>query len=179
MRRGRLSPFLFAVGLVAVLGAGVAQAQQTGAVSMTEFQFAPATLTATAGQPVNWTFRNEGQFPHDFRVQAGSQMVDAVPGDANVAPGQSATLSFTFTTPGTYDYWCPVGMHRDRGMVGRLTVLAPGAAAPAGQPKPGAPVQAPSTLPRTGDAENGAIGGLAVAGLVLLGAGVMARRRSF
>jgi LPXTG-motif cell wall-anchored protein len=57
-------------------------------------------------------------------------------------------------------------------------------AAPAQAPKPvaspaAAPAQAPRALPRTGDAENWAIGGLAVAGLVLLGAGMAARRRSF
>ena len=63
----------------------------------------------------------------------------------------------------------------------------PGPAAPkpgAAAPKPGqvapaaAPVQAPKALPRTGEAENWLIGGLAVAGIVLLGAGLVARRRS-
>jgi LPXTG-motif cell wall-anchored protein len=50
--------------------------------------------------------------------------------------------------------------------------------APAAKPGP-APAQAPRALPRTGEADamNWAIGGLAAAGVVLLGAGLVARRR--
>ena len=47
---------------------------------------------------------------------------------------------------------------------------------PAAAPAP-APAQAPRALPRTGEAENWLVNGLAVAGTVLLGAGVVARRR--
>ena len=200
MRRGRLGPLSFVVLLVIALGAGVAQAQQTQTVSLIEFEFVPATLTATVGEPVSWTFRNDGQFPHDFRVQVAGQTVDAVPGDGNVMPGQDATFTYTFTTPGSFEFWCPVGMHRERGMVGTLTVAAAGpGGAPAAQPKPGAPapkpapgapapaakptaapaqapMQVPRALPRTGETENWLIGGLAVAGVVLLSAGLIARR---
>jgi len=137
MRRGHLGPLALLGGLlVAALGAGVAQAQQTQTVSMVEFRFAPATLTATVGQPVTWTFTNDGQFPHDFRVQVGGQTLDAVPGDAAAMPGQSATFTYTFTTPGRVEFWCPVGQHRERGMVGTLTVAA------------GAPGPAPAQIPR-------------------------------
>ena len=115
------------------------------------------------------------------------QTIDAVPDDGNVMPGQSATLTFTFTTPGTFEFWCHVGQHRERGMVGTLTVAAAGAAA--AQPKPGAPApkpsppagmaQVPQSLPRTGEADSTPwmVGGLVAVGLVLLGAGVVARRR--
>ena len=208
MRRRHLGPLSpVVVLLVMLLGTGVALAQQSQTVSMTEFQFAPATLTATVGESVSWTFRNDGQFQHEFRVQVDGQTVDAVPGDGNVMPGQDATFTYTFTTPGSFEFWCPVGMHRERGMVGTLTVVAagapaaqpkpaapaakpaPGAPAPAAKPAPGAPapatkpaaapapVQAPRALPRTGEAENWLIGGLAVAGAVLLGLGLVARRR--
>ena len=53
------------------------------------------------------------------------------------------------------------------------------AAAPAQAPRPAgaAPAQAPRALPRTGETENWLIGGLAVAGVVLLGAGLVTRRR--
>ena len=78
-------------------------------------------------------------------------------------------------------------------------LTCPAAAAPAAQPKPGAPApkpapgmpapaakpaapapapaQAPRALPRTGEAENWLIGGLAIAGAVLLSAGLVVRRR--
>ncbi len=65
---------------------------------------------------------------------------------------------------------------------------APKPAAPAAKPaapapspaaaKPaGAPAQAPRALPRTGEAENWMFVGMALAGAVLLGAGMLARRR--
>ena len=52
----------------------------------------------------------------------------------------------------------------------------PGAPAPAAKPA-AAPVQMPQALPRTGVVEDWAIGGLAAAGAILLGAGMVARRR--
>ena len=170
MRRGHLALLAVGVGLHVVgLGAGVVQAQQAQTVSLTEFQFAPARLTAAAGQPVSWTFTNDGQFQHDFRVQVGGQTIDAVPGDGNIMAGQSATLTFTFTTPGTFEFWCPVGQHRERGMVGTLTVVAAGAAAPA---------QVPSALPRTGELPPTTAGLLAgIAGFGALAMGLIIRRR--
>ena len=50
--------------------------------------------------------------------------------------------------------------------------------APAAKPAPAvpAPVQAPRALPRTGEAQDWAIGGLALAGVALLGAGLAALR---
>jgi LPXTG-motif cell wall-anchored protein len=65
----------------------------------------------------------------------------------------------------------------------------PGAAPAAAQPKPGAAAaaqpkpaaspaaEAPRALPRTGEADSWAIGGLAVVAVALLGAGLLARRR--
>jgi LPXTG-motif cell wall-anchored protein len=167
MRSGSLVPMVGVALLTLALGTGVVQAQQTQTVSMTEFQFAPARLTATAGQPVNWTFKNDGQNPHDFRVEIGGQTIDAVAGDGNVASGQSATFTQAFTTPGTYEFWCPVGMHRQRGMVGTLTIAAAGAA--------GAP---PAQLPRTGELPLTSATLLAgAAGLGSLLTGLLIRRR--
>lgn len=201
MLRAHLGPLSLVVALLVVaLGAGAAQAQQTATVGMTSFAFAPTTLTATVGQEVNWTFRNNDDMrPHDFRVEIGGQMIDAAPGDANVMPGQSATLRQTFTTPGTFEFFCPVGMHRAQGMVGTLTVSAAGAApaakpaekpaaapaakpaekpaaAPAAQPKPAA--QMPSALPRTGELPPGAIGFVVSGlGLALVTGGLIIRGR--
>ena len=55
---------------------------------------------------------------------------------------------------------------------------APAPAKPAASPAPAAaPAQAPRALPRTGETENWLIGGLMLAGVVILGAGLVARRR--
>jgi hypothetical protein len=73
--------------------------------------------------------------------------------------------------PGRYDVWCPVGQHRERGMVGTLTVA--GAAA-------GGAAQVPGALPRTGDADLIVPSGTAgiLAGLALIIGGLVVRRRA-
>lgn len=41
---------------------------------------------------------------------------------AQVGPGTPTTVTFTATEAGTYEYYCSVGSHRARGMVGVLVV---------------------------------------------------------
>jgi uncharacterized cupredoxin-like copper-binding protein len=40
----------------------------------------------------------------------------------HVQPGQTATVSFTSTAAGTYEYYCDVPGHKDAAMKGTLTV---------------------------------------------------------
>jgi uncharacterized cupredoxin-like copper-binding protein len=40
-------------------------------------------------------------------------------------PGQSATLDFTPSKPGTYEFWCTVPGHKEAGMRGTLVVNTP------------------------------------------------------
>jgi plastocyanin len=134
-----------------------------------EFQFQPTSITVPAGQPVTFQLTNSGQFPHNLHIEGQGVVFDLVPGGINVNPGQTTSGTFTFTTAGTYDFWCPVGNHRQRGMVGTLTVTAA-----AGAP---APVQTPGALPRTGDATTAAPGGALLGGALLVGLGWLLRRR--
>jgi LPXTG-motif cell wall-anchored protein len=182
---GRLAILLVAAGLL-VIGGGAAAvyAQTTSTVGMREFEFDPANLTVSPGR-VTFTLNNEGQFPHNLHIEGNGMSLDVKP-DGPVAGGDSFTGAVTLPA-GTYDTWCPVGNHRERGMVGELTVAGAGGAAapaapaaPAARPAAGAPAQVPSALPRTGDASNGlplASAGVAV-GLVLVAGGLFLRRRA-
>jgi LPXTG-motif cell wall-anchored protein len=166
---GRLGLVLFAAGLLAIgSGAAAVYAQSATTIVMTEFTFNPDTMVVSAGAS-RWTLQNGGQFPHNVHIEGNGVVLDVKP-DGPVAGGQNFTGTVNLQ-PGRYDVWCPVGMHRQNGMVGVLTVA--GAAA-------GGAAQVPGALPRTGDADTivpfGAAGILS--GLALIGAGWLVRRRS-
>jgi uncharacterized cupredoxin-like copper-binding protein len=119
---------------------------QTGPQSITldaqDIVFGTTTLEVTAGQPVILTLKNTGALEHDFSildipVANVSEASDEMAGHdmSNVseelaihvaaAPGESATIEFTPTKPGDYEFFCTTAGHKDAGMVGTLTVKAP------------------------------------------------------
>lgn len=68
------------------------------AVNISDFKFNPATLTVPAGTTVTWT--NQDEEPHTVAAKDGSFHSPAM--------DTHATYSFTFTTPGSYDYICSI-----------------------------------------------------------------------
>jgi plastocyanin len=100
--------------LAAVVLPGWAQnASQASAdaVSIGNFTFGPQTLTVKAGTTVTWT--NKDDIPHgiasDNNAFAKSKALDT-----------DDSYSFTFTTPGTYKYFCYVHPH----MTGTIVIQA-------------------------------------------------------
>ncbi|MCV7217488.1 cupredoxin family copper-binding protein [Mycobacterium crocinum] len=69
------------------------------AVNITNFAFAPATLTVKVGETVTWT--NKDEEPHNVVANDGSFRSPGM--DSN------ATYSYTFTKAGSFDYIC--GIH--------------------------------------------------------------------
>jgi plastocyanin len=100
---------------------------QTLTVSMNEapYRYTPATLTVPTGATVTWT--NAGAEPHTVTADP-SKAVNAadVMLPAGAAPWDSGLLtsgqsySHTFTTAGTYKYFCIP--HESLGMVATITV---------------------------------------------------------
>jgi amicyanin len=68
------------------------------AVAIADFKFSPATLTVPVGTTVTWT--NQDEEPHTIAAKDGSFH----------SPGMDTrgAYSFTFTTPGSYDYICSI-----------------------------------------------------------------------
>jgi LPXTG-motif cell wall-anchored protein len=166
---GRLGPILVAAGLLTIGGGAAAvYAQSTTTVVMDEFSFTPDRMVVAAGRDT-FALQNSGRFPHNVHIEGNGVSVDVKP-DGPVAGGDSFSGAVTLA-PGAYDVWCPVGNHREQGMIGTLTVA--GAAA-------GGAAQVPAALPRTGDADASqtvAQAGI-VGGLLLVGAGWIVRRRA-
>jgi LPXTG-motif cell wall-anchored protein len=166
---GRLGLLLAAAGVLTIgSGAAAVYAQSTATVVMQEFSFTPSRIVVSAGRDT-FALQNTGQFPHNVHIEGNGVSLDVKP-DGPVAGGESFSGAVILPA-GTYDIWCPVGSHRDRGMVGTLTV--------AGTASGGA-AQTPRALPRTGGADTDlplAQAGI-LGGLLLLGAGWLARRRA-
>ena len=131
---GRLALIVVAAGLLTI-GGGVAAvyAQSTSTVVMNEFSFTPDRMVVSAGRDT-FTLQNSGQFPHNVHIEGNGVSVD-VKADGPVAVAKASPARSTLA-PGTYDVWCPVSNHKDRGMVGTLTVAGTAAGGAAQVPTP-------------------------------------------
>jgi uncharacterized cupredoxin-like copper-binding protein len=121
---------LFSVGL------GPVQAQTTRDVKITlkEFSLTPNRVSVPRGQAVRFTVTNAGTVNHNFTVELESQKIEKTLFAQNLKPGETKTAEFTFTAAGEWEMYCPVDAHKDRGMLGKITVAT----------------NQPTTLPRTG-----------------------------
>jgi plastocyanin len=104
--------------LGAVVGTGlaggmmVARAQSAAtAISIDNFTFTPQTVTVKAGTTVIWT--NKDDIPHGIAA-TGNAFAKSKALDTD------NSYSFTFTTPGTYKYFCYIHPH----MTGTIVVEA-------------------------------------------------------
>ena len=93
-----------------VLPSWADNAAQGDAVSIDNFTFGPQTLTVKAGTTVTWT--NMDDIPH--AIAAVSKQFKSKTLDTDDA------YSFTFTTPGSYEYFCSLHPH----MTGTVVVEA-------------------------------------------------------
>ncbi len=94
-----------------VLPSRAQNAAPAGAVSIDNFTFTPASLTVKAGTTVTWT--NKDDIPHGIASTNNAFK-------KSKALDTDDSYSFTFTTPGTYQYFCYVHPH----MVGTVVVEA-------------------------------------------------------
>lgn len=97
--------------LVAAATFAARSAQATDAeVDIDQFTFLPQRITVKAGTTVTWI--NEDDVPHT--IVSSSKVFKSKALDT------ADKFSFTFTTPGTYDYFCSVHPH----MTGAVVVEA-------------------------------------------------------
>jgi uncharacterized cupredoxin-like copper-binding protein len=81
-------------------------------------RFEPATITVKKGTPVRVTLTNSSALEHDWVVDN----LDGKKIQMHAAPKATATVEFTPTAPGTYEFYCSIPGHREAGMKGTLTV---------------------------------------------------------
>ena len=98
------------LGALVAVRAGAAD-EQTIQVSAKSFMFTPARITVKAGTTVTWT--NKDDIPHGI-ASADNAFTKSRALDTD------DSYSFTFTAPGTYQYFCYIHPH----MVGTIVVEA-------------------------------------------------------
>jgi amicyanin len=99
------------LGLLSLLASGRASAA-TYQVTMQGYAFSPATLSVPAGSTVTWTNRDTA--PHDVKTTSAPAAFHSP------MLNKGGSWSFTFTTPGTYGYYCTVHPN----MTARIVVQA-------------------------------------------------------
>ncbi len=87
-----------------------AAAPMAATVTIDNFSFAPATLTVKAGTTVTWT--NKDDMPHT--------VVSTDKSFASQALDTDEAFTYTFRSPGTFDYFCSIHPR----MTGRVVVEA-------------------------------------------------------
>ena len=80
-------------------------------VKIDNFTFNPATITVKAGTTVTWT--NKDDIPHTVVATAKAFKSKAL--------DTSDKFSFTFTTPGSYEYFCSLHPHMKASIVVEAT----------------------------------------------------------
>jgi uncharacterized cupredoxin-like copper-binding protein len=94
------------------------QVVKTIDMTATEFTFSTgSTIMLDKGGIYEFKLTNSGQFPHALEI-AGNGLDDKT---ETLQPSGTASLKVNLKT-GTYDFYCPVSNHKQRGMDGQIIV---------------------------------------------------------
>jgi plastocyanin len=114
LSRGRMTTFAIAGGVLALVAAlpvaPVPAQPATATIQIKDHAFVPATLTVAPGTKVTWA--NADDDTHDI-VEANKLF-------RSPALDTDDRFSYTFTTPGEFDYFCALHTY----MVGKVIVKA-------------------------------------------------------
>jgi plastocyanin len=100
----------------------LAQDPVAQSVVLDEWSINPRHIVVKADQPVRFSITNTGTTnSHEIIIAGLGEELHS----PTAAVGETVTWDVTFSKPGTYFTWCPrgSGSHKDRGMVGTLTVV--------------------------------------------------------
>ena len=132
----RISGLLLAAPAAAALllsacNGGAAGSGVTVAIRYSHFE--PGVVTATAGEPVTITLRNDDPIEHEWivgtadvheRHRTGTEPFHGTrPTEVTVPAFSTRVTTVTFDEPGDYEYICHLPGHEEYGMVGVLRVL--------------------------------------------------------
>jgi plastocyanin len=103
-------------------GEAAAGSAQTVEIRETEFALEPADVRLDSAGTYTFRAVNDGSVEHALEIE-GQGLEDET---ETIAAGESAEVTVELGE-GTYELYCPVGNHKDQGMVGRVVVGTGGA----------------------------------------------------
>lgn len=84
-------------------------------IDLAEYSFSPDHLTLKAGQTAELALTNTGKILHTFTVPDLNV-------DESLAAGQSKTITVRAAKSGTFELFCSIPGHKERGMRGQVNV---------------------------------------------------------
>lgn len=88
----------------------------------TDLKFSMPKIEAKVGQTVKIALENKGVIEHDIAFPTIKADKPGASLKAVARPGQTATLEFTPTAKGSYEYICTIPGHKEGGMKGVINV---------------------------------------------------------
>jgi uncharacterized cupredoxin-like copper-binding protein len=122
---------LVACGGGSAVGKGTPDQPRAIAIRMVENDFSEPVIGVSAGETVTFTFTNRGKVAHEgFIGTAAAQTARGTASETGpeptngvmVAPGQTGTLTYTFSTTGGLILGCHLPGHYEAGMHAAITV---------------------------------------------------------
>ena len=92
-------------------------------VEVHTYYFKPNRIVVKAGQPVELVIHFKSFFvPHNFTCRHAEGGIDIDRSAGFMSFRRTKRATFNATTPGEYDFYCDVGSHMMKGMMGTLVV---------------------------------------------------------
>ena len=108
-------------------------ADTTVDVTETEFKIDPPLPKVAKAGVIAFAVKNEGKVDHAIEIEMPGGEIDT----DSIAPGESETIKADLK-PGTYEWYCPLADHKDRGMKGEIVVAGKsGSGSGSGSKSPG------------------------------------------
>jgi uncharacterized cupredoxin-like copper-binding protein len=93
---------------------------QTVSIGESEFQLDPASVKVDEAGTLTFKVTNNGSVDHALEVEGQGVEEET----ETIKPGETAELTVDLSQQGSYEIYCPIDGHRDKGMEGMLTVGA-------------------------------------------------------
>lgn len=119
--------------------------KRTVEITMTDtMRFTPDKIDVKQGETIKFVVKNSGKVLHEMVIGTKKDLDEHAammvkhpgmehdePYMAHVGAGKTGEIIWTFNRPGDFDFACLIAGHYQAGMVGKITVAASSAAAPA------------------------------------------------